>query len=229
MDLEAARCGMRVRCDSANDASVIEATLDRYGLRKVVARSRCRVDGKTAVDLVLRPEIANQWIPCHDTTRMAARLQLDTSREAVDLEKEILVTLLASPIIMDFPSVGELLAGIGMRRNIVEAGRKTALNFDTAAAERPADCWRYNDEHGFTVRPGYSLIEALRRATQPEFSGNLYSFSCYRATEYVILLGIAEELAVRNPELLERLQRQCETRVIRSGQFHDVFLREYGS
>ena len=66
-------------------------------------------------------------------------------------------------------------------------------------------------------------------ATQPEFSGHLYSFSCYRATEYVILLAIAKELAICNPHLLEKLQTQCEKHVIRSGLFHEVFLHEYGS
>jgi len=43
------------------------------------------------------------------------------------------------------------------------------------------------------------------------------------------MLGIAQELASCNPPLLELLQQQCETRIIRSGQFHDVFLHEYGS
>jgi hypothetical protein len=66
-------------------------------------------------------------------------------------------------------------------------------------------------------------------ATQPEVSGRQYSFSCYRATEYVILLGIAQELAACNPALLQLIQRQWESRAIQSGKFHDVFLREYGS
>ncbi|MGP1616048.1 MAG: hypothetical protein ACTS5Y_13455, partial [Pollutimonas bauzanensis] len=79
------------------------------------------------------------------------------------------------------------------------------------------------------LKPGTPLIEALQKTTQPERSGKLYSFSCYRATEYVILLSIAQELARCNPRVLAELQRQWETRAIMSGQFHDVFLYEYGS
>lgn len=57
----------------------------------------------------------------------------------------------------------------------------------------------YDEERGFTILPGRSLIEGLRRATQPEASGQLYAFSCYRATEYVTVLGIAQELEEANP------------------------------
>jgi hypothetical protein len=78
--------------------------------------------------------------------------------------------------------------------------------------------------------PGQPLIEALRLATQPDASdSSLYAFSCYRATEYVILLGIAQELERVNPQLLAALQRQWETKAIMSGRYHDVFLHEYGS
>jgi hypothetical protein len=77
--------------------------------------------------------------------------------------------------------------------------------------------------------PGTSIIEALKKATQPDLTGKLHSFSCYRATEYVIVLGIAQELACVNPDLLGQLQRQWELRAIKSARFHEVFLDEYGS
>jgi hypothetical protein len=57
----------------------------------------------------------------------------------------------------------------------------------------------------------------------------LYDFSCYRATEYVILLGIAQELQTHYPALLNDLQTLNERHAVRSAQFHDVFLVEYGS
>jgi hypothetical protein len=181
------------------------------------------------IDVALRAGVMAEWMPSWDTTQLTRRLTLDTLHKTFHLEREILITLLASPVSIGFPSVAELQANIHIRRNIVTSGRRTELNFDTAAAERPADCWNYDEDLGFTVKPGCPLIRALKMATQPELSGQLYSFSCYRATEYVILLAIAKELAVCNPELLEKLQHQCEQRVIRSGQFHDVFLQEYGS
>ena len=73
------------------------------------------------------------------------------------------------------------------------------------------------------------MITALTKATQPEVSGQLYAFSCYRASEYVIVLGIAQELQTCNPALFEQLQTLWTQRPIRSGEFHEVFLREQGS
>ena len=67
------------------------------------------------------------------------------------------------------------------------------------ARRGPEGYWTYDEERGFTILPGRSLIEGLRRATQPEASGQLYAFSCYRATEYVTVLGIAQELEEANP------------------------------
>lgn len=216
--------GLRIACANRDGLHALEDKLERRGLRDAVA---IRQDNG-GLHVALLPERAAEWTPGFDTTHIAWTLALDTG-DFIALEKEILIAWLASPIRIDFPSVDELYAGVHMRRNIVAAGRRTRLSFDTAAAERPGDCWDYDEDRGFTVRPGCDLIDALRRAMQPERTGRLYSFSCYRATEYVILLGIAEELAECNPLLLAQLQRQCEMRVIRSGQFHDVFLREYGT
>ncbi len=137
--------------------------------------------------------------------------------------------MLLCPVPFDFPNYDELASAVRVRKNIVTAASKTSLAFDTESAERPEDYWTYSEENGFTILPGKSLISGLIEATQPEASGKLYSFSCYRATEYVILLAIAQELAVCNPELLDRLQRQWERRAIKSAEFHEVFLREYGA
>jgi hypothetical protein len=109
------------------------------------------------------------------------------------------------------------------------AARKTALAFKTEAAERPEADWHYEEESGFILKPGRPLIQALIAATQPEATGKLYDFSCYRATEYVILLGIAQEAEAHHPGLLADLQKLNERHAIRSGQFHEVFLVEYGS
>lgn len=165
-----------------------------------------------------------------NTLDLSETFGLKPLEQTEDLEREILLALLLAPQRFDFRSYDDLASAVRIRRNIVQAARKTALAFDTtAAAERPADCWTYQRGRGFTVLPGRSLIEALRRATQPERSGQCYQFSCYRATEYVFLLGLAEELQTSNPALLARLQEQWETRAIQSGEFHDVFLIEYGT
>lgn len=182
-----------------------------------------------AIRFQLDDQAARLWVPGWDTIQLCERLGLDTLNRSDDLEREILVAMLCGPIAFEFPSHEELQSAVRIRQNIVAAARKTALAFHTIEAERPLDYWTYASGRGFIVLPGRSLIEALQKATQPDVSGHLYSFSCYRATEYVILLGIAQELAICNPALFEHLQEQWRTRAIKSGQFHEVFLREYGS
>ncbi|WP_223247309.1 hypothetical protein [Sulfuriferula sp. AH1] len=173
--------------------------------------------------------IANEWAADCDTTQLCTQLQLDTNNNANDLAREILLAMLLGPVAFEFPSHEELQSAVRIRQNIVTAGRSTAMAFDTVVAERPTEYWTYSEENGFTVLPGKPLITALQKATQPGASGRLYSFSCYRATEYVILLGIAQELTTSNPTLFHQLQRQWEQQAIMSGRFHETFLREYGS
>lgn len=172
---------------------------------------------------------AYAWAPNYDTLQLNQALNLDTFARPTDLTKEIWFTMLMGPVAFKFPSVDELLSAIRIRQNIVRAARNTSLAFHTSAAERPADCWHYDEDHGFIIRPGVSLITALTKATQPEVSGMLYSFSCYRASEYVTVLGIAQELEQCNPVLYSRLQSLWTRRSIRSGEFHEVFLHEHGS
>ncbi len=211
---------------AAQDA--LEQTLSGLGLR---AASRCEaLTGAVAgVHAGLNPGFAATYLPDHDTTGVARALSLRTDANEADLDREIVLTMLASPVAFTFPSVAELASAVRIRRHIVQAASKTALAFDTEHAERPDDYWTYDEARGFTVLPGRSLIDGLRKATQPDASGQLYSFSCYRATEYVTVLGIAQELHSANPDLARRLQRQWETRAVMSGSFHETFLHEYGS
>lgn len=180
--------------------------------------------------LRLAPETLDAWAPGFDTLGLNEALQLDSATQDAALAREIVVAMLAAPQTMAFASLGELQARVGVRGHIARAAARTALAFCTDdAAERPADFWRYDEDHGFLLSPDRPLIDALRAATQPEATGRLYDFSCYRATEYVILLGIAQELEARNPALLEDISRVSRCRAIRSGAFHEVFLTEYGS
>jgi hypothetical protein len=207
----------------------IQAQLAGLGLGSYVTTSEVSGEQGRILRLRLRGELAQQWAPHWDTTQLCRKLGLDTRVDPADLEREILLAMLAAPLPFPFPSHAELASAVRMRRYIVQAARKTVLSFHTHEAQRPEEYWTYAEGRGFTVRPGKSLVAALQKATQPDASGRLYSFSCYRATEYVILLGIAQETRVCNPELFRRLERQTQTRAIMSGQFHDVFLREYGS
>jgi hypothetical protein len=205
--------------------------LEQLGLQDAVETEELppRAGSGAARRFSLPVALVTQWAPGLDTMGLTERLQLDTVGNAQDLEREILLAMLLSPVAFEFPSHAELASAVRIRRNIVVAARKTALEFHTTEVNRPEDCWTYSEDDGFTVRPGHALIAALEKATQPEASGKLYSFSCYRATEYVILLAIAQELEACNPPLLAALQQRWEKSAIMSGKFHDVFLREYGS
>lgn len=170
-----------------------------------------------------------QWAPEWDTLALRQTLRLDTIAKPGDLTREVLVSMLMGPSAFEFPSVQELVSAVRIRCNVARAACKTSLAFHTAEAERPADCWIYSEDYGFAVRSGASLVNALIRATQPEVSGQQYVFSCYRATEYVLLLGIAQELQECNPALYQELETMWSCHPIKSGKFHDVFLREQGS
>ncbi len=203
----------------------IQAAIQTLGLAQDVDCS----GGTGKRQWVLKNERINAWMPGLSTFDLCERAGLKSRSDTDDLTREIWLTMLASPIAWVFPSAEELISAIRMRRFIVQAARKTALNFHTSEAERPSDCWTYREETGFTVLPGSPLIDALIKATQPEATGVVYAFSCYRATEYILLLAIAQEAQLSNPALLADLQQQWETRAVMSGRFHDVFLRETGS
>jgi hypothetical protein len=199
------------------------------GLAEILMTDIYGSRGVTTLLLRLQPEVLRAWMPDHDTAQLHRHLGHDPqSDDARALDREIFVSLLAAPLPHVFVDVAGLASAIRVRRHITLASRRTALAFKTSAAERPEQYWRYDEDHGFILQPGADLIEALTAATQPEATGKVYDFSCYRASEYVILLGLAIELREHNPELFHQLQRYNERHAIRSGLFHEVYLVEYG-
>ncbi|TXT41554.1 MAG: putative lipoprotein [Comamonadaceae bacterium] len=215
--------------DAAHSRQQVLQALQATDLAEHV-HSQLGTDAQGGVfQLWLSPAQIALWAPGLDTLMLGQKLQLDIVNSEADLLREIVLTLLMGPVAFEFPSLDELLSALRIRRNMVQAARKTNLAFHTSQAERPEDCWRYDEERGFVIRAGASLIDALIKATQPEVSGTLYAFSCYRASEYVIVLAIAQELAQCNPPLYQQLQTLWQQRPIRSGEFHEVFLREQGS
>lgn len=225
------RVGVSIRLGPASAPAVqlhLEHWLDTLGLTSLAAWVHTRHD--EGIDFVhLQLTDAASLAPEHDTLGLARRLDLTPCHSDGDLMREIVLCMLAAPQPFVFPSVDELQAHVRMRAYIVQAARKTALAFDTESAERPADYWIEKPSQGFVIRPGADLIAALIAATQPAPGDERYAFSCYRATEYVLLLGLAQELKDTHPEMLERLQAVSEVDFIRSRRFHDAFLQEHGS
>jgi hypothetical protein len=215
-------------------AAQLSADLREWGLQSAVQTLNVPLkDGTVALTVRLRPELQQDHMPGYDSLNLRTSLgqadPADHASEAWALEREIWVALLGSPHRFAFPDLEALKSHVRVRRNMALAARLTALAFKTEAAERPEADWHYEEEPGFILKPGRPLINALIAATQPEATGKLYDFSCYRATEYVILLGIAQELQAHHPALLAQLQQLNERHAVRSGQFHEVFLIEYGS
>lgn len=233
MDREHLGGGVRITAGSPRE---VEAAQNRFhhqlvalGYSHYVEEVREINEGRDAIRFRLCAKSAQEWAPGGDTLLLRRKIDIDTGGDSRELEREILLAMLLGEHVFDFPSFDEFASAMRIRRRIAEAASRTALAFDTSAAERPADCWTYSEERGFTLLPGKPLVTALLKATQPDVSGKLYSFSCYRATEYVILLSLAQEAMTCNHALYRQLQKQWETRAIMSGRFHDTFLREYGS
>jgi hypothetical protein len=215
-------------------AAQLSADLREWGLQSAIQTLNVPLeDGTVALVASLRPEFQQTHMPGFNSLNLRTSLgpadQADQANEAWALEREIWVALLGSPHRFAFRDLEALKSHVRVRRNMALAARLTALAFKTEAAERPEADWHYEEEPGFILKPGRPLINALIAATQPEATGKLYDFSCYRATEYVILLGIAQELQAHHPALLAQLQQLNERHAVRSGQFHEVFLIEYGS
>jgi hypothetical protein len=217
--------GIRIKGTRHEETGRLRAMVGHLGLEQHVVV----VEDDLGTIGVLRDEVADAWVPHGDTTGLAQVAGLDPATDADDLEREILLAMFAAPRRIELPSFDELAASVRIRRNVAAAARRTQLAFHTSEAERPAEYWIYAEERGFTLLPGVSLIDALVSATQPDVSGTVYCFSCYRATEYVILLGIAQELQAVNPALLAQLESHWQATPIMSAAFHDVFLNEFGS
>ena len=172
--------------------------LEELGLQAYVTTTDVADAGGQFARFQLRHELANEWAPDRDTTLLCqmltrATLKLDPLSNIDDLEREILLAMLLSPS-LKFPSHQELASAVRIRKNIVLAARKTTLDFHTTRGRASGRILDLSQGSRLYDLPGKSLITALQKATQPAESGQLYSFSCYRATEYVILLGIAQEL-----------------------------------
>ena len=215
------------------DIRHIEYQVTRFLLR-LGSIGWCRFETlKTATGQVmrlrLRKSLFAKFSPGFDTLALRQRLLKSIALEDEQvLLREIWVAMLSAPVRMDFANLDELDSHLRIRCNIVRAAEKTSLAFKTHAAERPTDFWNDEPEEGFLLKPEVCLVDALIATTQPERTGRLYDFSCYRATEYVILLGLAQEARSTAPDLYACLEAKARQKCIKSGLFHEVFLIEYG-
>ena len=206
----------------------VQRIVERRGVKAYLKLEPVSDDGMHVVHIVPTARL-EEITPDFDTTAIASALQLDVSHQARDLELEILLAMARSPIAFVFPSVAELEASLRIRRNTAFAAARAMLSFDPLGFERPTDCWAYHPDTSFTLLPGVALIDALRKTIHPDQSGKTYSFSCYRASEYVQLLGLAVELKDHHPALLGTIEARWRRSAIMSEEFQHVFMRELGT
>jgi hypothetical protein len=225
--------GLHIQARSAQEAeknqSDFRALLKLHHLDSHVRIFVQNLKARYSIHFVLESSFVDSHLPGFDTLKLHQQDDLVDEGAVQSVKQQILVSMLSSPIQLNFPSYSELLSAIHMRELIVSAARKTSMAFNTDLVDRPIEHWDYQEDAGFILKPGKSLIEALLLATQPDRSGRLYGFSCYRATEYVILLAIAQEAQQHNPQLLAQMEEQWQHKAVMSGKFHDVFLHELGT
>ena len=226
--------GLAIRLPDRGGAATAQAEIESYqtelGLPGIAQVSLDTTGPQALLSLRLAPEPFKALCGGFDTLTLRSRLAAGSATATGDaLLRETWVALLAAPHRLMFDSLAELQAHLRIRCHIARAAQKTALAFHTSTMERPAEYWVYNEDRGFLLCPGADLVTALIAATQPEATGRLYDFSCYRATEYVILLGIALEAQAHAPALYEQLVALSRHTCIKSGRFHDTYLVEYGA
>src|SRR5512139_1845720 len=142
--------GIRIEAATAPEADAaceqFRTRLAALGLDQYLLAQRSEREGRHIAAFQLGAEQAGAWHAECDTLGLCQRFELDTHANPEDLEREILLAMLLSPVAFVFPSLAELVSALRIRRNIVTNARKTALAFSTEAAERPAEYWTYHEE-----------------------------------------------------------------------------------
>ena len=155
-----------------------------------------------------------------------------TSKELSDeqrIEAQIWIGLLTSPVELRYPSHAEVEAVVRVRLTTTRIARLTLVDFHTSSVNRPISHWTFDENFGFCLNSDVSLTEALCLALMPPTAKAKYSFSCQRATEYILLLAIASEIKDRNPILYAKLENQWRKKPIYGEKFQSTFLKEIGS
>lgn len=225
--------GICLLFDQEQDATLATSEITRWGdslgAQAYLNIARSSYQGRSVVNVTASPALL-ALTPEYSTLHLCSKLGLNTTQQSEHLDLEILLCLSRSPIAYCFPSIEELMAAVRVRHFAVDAARLTELDFNPDGYERPKDCWTYVEGSGFLLNPGVDLVEALIKTTQPEESGQqLYTFSCGRAAEYIMLLSIAQELKLNNPTLYVDLQKQWQRRALLADDFNDAFIYEVGS
>jgi hypothetical protein len=201
---------------------------DKFGISPYVEISQEHDDGIQRIRIYANDVLHKL---CHhaDTSRLAVSLGLISERSERDFILEAILSMAVSPVIFDFSSLNELEANLRMRINLSGLARRAELNFDTNGLSRPEAYWSHVEGNGFILKEGASLVDGIERALCPDISGEHFSFSCQRATEYLMLHSLAIELSTTNPAKLKEIELQWRKKALVADDFLNAFLLEIGS
>ena len=161
-----------------------------------------------------------------DTSGLAINLGLSSDLSAQDLALESILSMAVSPVIFDFSSLNELEANLRMRAHVVRLARRAELHFDTSGVSRPEAYWSHIEDSGFILKEGASLVDGIEQALCPDISGEHFSFSCQRASEYLMLHSLATELSLTNPAKLKEIEQQWRKKALVADDVLNTFLLE---
>ena len=214
--------------EAKHEASNLEMICQDIGIGQYTSISIKKYADDFLVNLSVNELICAKNLDC-DTIKMSQDLLLDSENSSDDWLIETLLTMAMSPIAFIFPNHQELLSTLRMRRDIVETAKRTELVFNVRASERPEKFWIDDENIGPVLRADSSLIDALEHALCPDLSGRQYGFSCQRASEYLMLTGLAKELKRSNTDLLSQVEQQWRQGPLKRDNFLNSFLFERGS
>ena len=210
------------------EASHLEALCHHLGVAQYTDITVEKYADDFLVHLTVNELIWESNLDC-DTTKISHDLSLDSKNADDHCLIEILLSMAISPIAYLFPNHQELLSSLRMQRDVVEIANRTELLFDVDASERPKQFWLDDENIGPVLRADSLLTDALEHALCPDLSGRRYGFSCQRASEYLMLSGLAKELQRSNPELLIKIEQQWREAPLKRDNFLNSFLLERGS
>lgn len=218
-----------VHTDSSLVLSRANAWLEKLGIDALITPSYSSNAESAYLHLTANARL-HEFCPDLDTSTIANALGLDASKDAQQgIVAETLLAMTLSPETLQFSNARELISNIRMRMHAVNIAARTELNFDTNSITRPQAYWVHSKENGFLLRQGVSLAEGIERALCPDVSGYTYSFSCQRASEYLMLYAVVRELLKVNKEALHETEAQWRKRALTGDDFLFRFLEERGT
>ena len=206
----------------------VRAWCDKVGASPYVEISQEHDDGMKYIRIYAN-DVLHNLCQHADTSRLAASLGLISEHSAQDFILEAVLSMAVSPVIFDFSNLNDLEANLRMRLNVSSLARRAELNFDTNGLSRPEAYWSYVEGSGFILKEDASLIDGIECALCPDISGEHFSFSCQRATEYLMLHSLAIELSVTNPQKLKNIELQWRKKALVADDFLNAFAFEIGS